>query len=64
MLYVEPAGFDLITAGMRFQTILVEMKLEASTDTKDSTFGIDEPPFTELELQHLLLSLVQFERIE
>jgi hypothetical protein len=64
VLYDELVGFVVITAGIRFKTVQVEVKTTTSADTEDSTFKIDEPPFTELELQHLLLSLVQPHRIK
>jgi hypothetical protein len=61
MLYVEFVGFDLITAGIRFKYLQVWSKSKAAVDTKDSTFGIEEPPSTKLELQIRFLSLVQLD---
>jgi hypothetical protein len=62
--YVELVRFELITVGIRFKRIQVELKFETITDVKDFTLGAQKPPFTELELQYPFLSLAQFNRIK
>jgi hypothetical protein len=64
VLYDEFVRFDVVTTGIRFKIVQVEIKTITSADTKDSALKVDEPPFTELELQHHLLSLVQPNRIK
>jgi hypothetical protein len=64
VLSVELVVFELIITEIRYKCIQVGLKLGTYTDDKDSILRIEEPLFTELELQHRFLSLAQSDRIQ
>jgi hypothetical protein len=65
MHYNELVGFDLILMGVRLKSLQIRLKFTDSIGAKDTTLGIDEPPFTELMFQLLCFSwhsLIEYKR--